>query len=229
MLTGYSKVLNITCNNASSNDTMVEELEDLLDGFGGKTNRTRCFEHVVNLVARTVTRQFDTPKAGNDATANVAKAELAELAKGIKLEDLVAIAEDESEKDENCEDWIDERDDMTSEELDELEESVRPVTHVLVKVSSAVIRVSQSLTITHAQLRKLAFAVANSTTILLPMWFGLLDALKMSARKIPRDVTTRWNSTYNMLLFALEYREAIDKMSGDKTNNLREYELSEEE
>jgi hypothetical protein len=32
-----------------------------------------------------------------------------------------------------------------------------------------------------------------------------------------------------MLLFALEYREAIDKMSGDKTNNLRKYELSEEE
>jgi hypothetical protein len=58
---------------------------------------------------------------------------------------------------------------------------------------------------------------------------SVLDALKMSARKIPQDVTTRWNSTYDMLLFALEYREAMDKMSGDKMNNLRKYELSEEE
>jgi len=148
-------MLNITCDNASSNDTMMDELEDRLDGFGGKTNRTRCFAHVVNLVAVTITRQFDAPKAGKNATANDAKAELAELAKGIELEDLIAIGQDESEEDENCEDWIDEREDMTSDELDELEESVRPVTRVLVKVRSAVFRVSWLLTITpHAPAAK---------------------------------------------------------------------------
>src|SRR5438552_3186892 len=111
---------------------MIDKLEDRLDVFGGKTNRTRCFEHVVNLVAVMVTRQFDAPKAGKNATANDAKAELAELAKGIELKDLIAIAQDESEEEENCEDWIDEQEDMTSEELDELEESVCPVTRVLV-------------------------------------------------------------------------------------------------
>ena len=42
---------------------------------------------------------------------------------------------------------------------------------------------------------------------------------------MPRDVATRWNSTYNMLVFALEYREAIDKISGDR--DMRKYELSE--
>lgn len=95
----------------------------------------------------TVTWQFDAPKAGKDTTANDPKAELAELAKGIELEDLIAIAQDESEEEENCEDWIDEREDMTSEELNELEESVCPVTRVLVKVSSTALRVSRSLTI----------------------------------------------------------------------------------
>lgn len=161
---------------------------------------------------------------------NDARVELAELAKGIELEDLVAIAQDKSEENEKCVDWIDKWEDMTREERDELEESVHLVTHVLVKVRSAVFRISQSLTgTTMPQLRKLAFAVVNSMTILLPMWFSLLNALKMGSRKMPQDVTMRWKSTYDMLLFALEYREAIDKMSGDKTNNLRKYELSEEE
>lgn len=44
---------------------------------------------------------------------------------------------------------------------------------------------------------------------------------------MPRDVTTRWNSTYDMLVFALEYRSAIDEISGDR--EMRKYELEEEE
>jgi len=44
---------------------------------------------------------------------------------------------------------------------------------------------------------------------------------------MPRDVTTHWNSTYDMLVFALEYRKAIDEISGDK--EMRKYELDEEE
>ncbi len=44
---------------------------------------------------------------------------------------------------------------------------------------------------------------------------------------MPRDVSTRWNSTYEMLVFALEYRKAIDKISGGR--EMRKYELEEEE
>jgi hypothetical protein len=44
---------------------------------------------------------------------------------------------------------------------------------------------------------------------------------------MPRDVTTRWNSTYDMLKFALEYRKAIDILTADRQNDLRNYELSE--
>ncbi len=46
---------------------------------------------------------------------------------------------------------------------------------------------------------------------------------------MPRDVQTRWNSTYDMLVFAIAYRTAIDKLTGDKSAGLRKYELSEEE
>jgi hypothetical protein len=46
---------------------------------------------------------------------------------------------------------------------------------------------------------------------------------------MPRDVTTRWNSTYDMLDFALAYREALDSITGDKDMKLRKYEMDEEE
>ncbi len=46
---------------------------------------------------------------------------------------------------------------------------------------------------------------------------------------MPRDVRTRWNSTFDMLNFAIEYREALDAMTGDRDMKLRQYELSEED
>jgi hypothetical protein len=46
---------------------------------------------------------------------------------------------------------------------------------------------------------------------------------------MPRDVRTRWNSTFDMLNFAVEYREALDAMTGDRDMKLRQYELSEED
>jgi hypothetical protein len=44
---------------------------------------------------------------------------------------------------------------------------------------------------------------------------------------MPRDVATRWNSTYEMLAFALQYRQAIDEITVDR--DMRKYELLEEE
>jgi len=44
---------------------------------------------------------------------------------------------------------------------------------------------------------------------------------------MPHDVSTHWNSTYGMLVFALEYHEAIDGITGDR--EMRKYELWEEE
>ncbi|KAG1722531.1 hypothetical protein EDD22DRAFT_760423, partial [Suillus occidentalis] len=66
-------ILSITCDNASNNDTMVNELSDLLEDFPGETNRTRCFLHIVNLVAKTLIRQFDVPKAKVDTIMDEAE------------------------------------------------------------------------------------------------------------------------------------------------------------
>jgi hypothetical protein len=43
---------------------------------------------------------------------------------------------------------------------------------------------------------------------------------------MPRDVSTRWNVTYDMLLFALDFRPAIDSMTALCDFDLQRYELS---
>jgi len=34
---------------------------------------------------------------------------------------------------------------------------------------------------------------------------------------MPRDVSTHWHSTYDMLEFAIPYRDAIDSVTGNRT------------
>ena len=46
---------------------------------------------------------------------------------------------------------------------------------------------------------------------------------------MPCDVSTRWNPTYDMLEFAVEYQEAIDSITGNQRMKLKQYELSEED
>ena len=87
------------------------------------------------------------------------------------------------------------------------------------------------------QLRKLAYAIKNSTTIILPRWNEIIEqsALtpgskkKLSVRKMPRDVSTRWNSTYDMVKFACTYRDPINKITDDRSMKLRDYELKDHE
>ncbi|TDL17969.1 hypothetical protein BD410DRAFT_698447, partial [Rickenella mellea] len=59
-------MLSITCDNASPNDTMTTELTDLINSFPGDANRTCCFAHILNLVAKSIIRQFDVPKKHAD-------------------------------------------------------------------------------------------------------------------------------------------------------------------
>ncbi|KAG6824373.1 hypothetical protein H0H92_007073, partial [Tricholoma furcatifolium] len=79
------------------------------------------------------------------------------------------------------------------------------------------------------KLRRLSFAIKNSSTLLLPEWFKILERMNLSAQMLPRDVKTHWNSTYDMLKAALQYRTAVDELTGNRKHDLRKYELEEEE
>ena len=78
------------------------------------------------------------------------------------------------------------------------------------------------------QLRQLSFAIIHSTTIALLAWRQICKTHNLKPRLLPRDVVTRWNSTHDMMVFALEYRNAIDSVTADKSLKLRKYELDNE-
>jgi hypothetical protein len=132
-------MLSITCDNASNNDTMIDELGDLVDSFAGATNRTRCFAHIINLIAKTIIRQFDIPEAKDDQLVDAARAELLALATDMVAEDLLTQSshgyrDDEEEDDDDVEGWVNEQSNLSASDLKELEEDVQPIRKTLAKV-----------------------------------------------------------------------------------------------
>jgi hypothetical protein len=129
----FDKILSITCDNATNNDTMIAELAGILEEFPGANNQTRCFLHVLNLVVKSIIRQFDLPKEQADSILDEANDELHNLARNIENEEL--ILQQDGSTDDSVEGWVDEREEMTAEEREKLDESVRPLHLMLTKVT----------------------------------------------------------------------------------------------
>ncbi len=110
---------------------MIDHLATLLDNYPGSANWTRCFTHILNLVAKCIMKQFDAPKknkTGGDAS---------EIDDDV-ADDLAATFDelDEELEDEDGDDWeYNMRADMVNEDVEKLEENVKLVRHVLSKVS----------------------------------------------------------------------------------------------
>ena len=66
---------------------MIEELADLLRDFPGETNQTRCFTHILNLIAKSIIKQFDILKAHADEVLYDTAKELAALAVDLDIEE----------------------------------------------------------------------------------------------------------------------------------------------
>lgn len=119
---------------------MIDELENLLTEFSGAASRTRCFAHIVNLVAKTVIRQFDMPNAMDKTLANKVLIKLRSLADGIEAEEQITRAseskedDDDNDNDDNVEGWVDEREEMEQCDLESLEVDLQPARKVLMKV-----------------------------------------------------------------------------------------------
>ncbi|KIM54106.1 hypothetical protein SCLCIDRAFT_61116, partial [Scleroderma citrinum Foug A] len=125
--------------------------------------------------------------------------ELAELAKEFAEEEaayLEKIAsnvnDEETDEDDNDNGLVDKTSNLTDAQWIELDRSLRPVKLALVKLC------------------KLAFRIIHSTTIVLPAWKEILRDLHLVFSCMPRGVMTRWNSTFDLLEYALKHRKAID-------------------
>jgi hypothetical protein len=210
---------------------MVNELEDLLPDYA-PSNRVRCFTHVLNLIAKSLLKQFDVvKKSKNDDGLNEEDHELLTLAENLEEEELTTADElidnGEESNEDGMEDWVDEVGTLTAAERELLEESIRPVKMVLVKVGYKMFYSPDTEPV--LQVRKLAYKIVHSSTILLPAWKACLQKLKLPERIMSRDVTTRWNSTYDMLHFLVTYRNAVEQFTSDRQNDLRQYELNKAE
>ncbi|KAJ7140229.1 hypothetical protein C8R43DRAFT_892792, partial [Mycena crocata] len=79
------------------------------------------------------------------------------------------------------------------------------------------------------QLRKIVMKIPKSPTVILPLWRDTCLDMNLKPVLIPRDVSTRWNSTHDMLKIALQYREVVDVIVDHKKAGLRKFELEDEE
>lgn len=119
---------------------MVNELSRLTPTFAGPASQTRCFLHIVNLIAKSLLRQFDaTTKSSNGIATDSAGDELEEeelTENELEGRDVENFAEDEDENQagDNDEGWVDESRDLTARDLEELQRTTRPVRAALLKV-----------------------------------------------------------------------------------------------
>ncbi|KAF5356700.1 hypothetical protein D9758_013728 [Tetrapyrgos nigripes] len=101
---------------------------------------------------------------------------------------------------------------MSPAEKEELRQQIVPVQQVVVKF------------------QKTSYKIINSPTGLLPEWRHILHEEKQPQTVIPRDVTTRWNSSCDMIEYCIEkkkYYRAIT--SEDLENGLQQYALTKRE
>lgn len=111
---------------------MIDHLAKIVPGFPGPANQTRCFAHILNLVAKCIMKQFDGGgrKRGEDDDEDVAMAWAEEREDGNESEEEGGRYRNEK----NDEMPFDGREGMTVSEVNELDEKVRPVRRVLAKV-----------------------------------------------------------------------------------------------
>ncbi|KIK95452.1 hypothetical protein PAXRUDRAFT_42709, partial [Paxillus rubicundulus Ve08.2h10] len=110
-------------------------------------------------------------------------------------EDLVTVLEQDltdDEKNGDIDGLVDEIELLSDRECQELLKSIRPIKLALVKI------------------RKLAFKLIHLTTKLLPAWQKILQEMRLKVTNMPHDVSTWWNSTFDMLEYGLNHREAVD-------------------
>src|ERR1700683_1787135 len=102
---------------------MVTELAKLLHDFPGEANHTCCFAHIVNLIAKSLIRQFDVPKKQADKELSTGEKELQELAQDLELDEVqTRLEETEQANDDKADDlegWVDEVDQLSEEEQEQ--------------------------------------------------------------------------------------------------------------
>ncbi|KAJ3777640.1 hypothetical protein FB446DRAFT_633659, partial [Lentinula raphanica] len=77
--------------------------------------------------------------------------------------------------------------------------------------------------------RKASFKIIHSSTDLLPKWREHMQDTPFKGRMLPRDVATRWNSTYDMLAAFLEMKDPVSAFLDRSSHGLTDFLLNDDE
>jgi len=101
---------------------MIQELAYRVLTFTGTASQTHCFLHIVNLVAKSLIRQFDVKKRDTDMALNV-HVETGAYEEEDKDENIAADEDEDEEVAEldNPDGWIDELKHLSEEKREALE------------------------------------------------------------------------------------------------------------
>lgn len=103
------QILAITCDNTSSNDMMMLELEDKVEMFDRQAAHGRCFLHIGNLVGKTMVKAFDLSKKSAEGN-ELEDDELEALTEGLEAKNWQMIAENDGDffDGDDTDGWVDE-------------------------------------------------------------------------------------------------------------------------
>ncbi|KAF8978260.1 hypothetical protein BDQ17DRAFT_1265814 [Cyathus striatus] len=156
----------------------------MLNSFSS-VNHIHCFLHINNLVAQIFICQFDAPKLRKSSSGDITFMckedkvlyELTQDDDSSVENTSTSMGQDEptttTDGEDNLDGWVDEVAALLQAECTVIEEKLRPVRLILVKVC------------------KLAYKMVYSTTKLLLAWTACLEELGLPVRIIPHDVCTR--------------------------------------
>ena len=242
------QVLGFTADNASNNNTLADELADLLNGFQGSLTCVHCFAHILNLVVKVWIRYlvlWCAPDSStqailsqfsqkNKATADLTE-DAADEAAFKDLDDTVNEEEDNEAAEADIEDTdvlepsVEASDNAVIDEvIAELEEDsaeMPPLTRAEINLGHfAITKVYCNLytkvleTHPYYQLRNLAKRIFNSPTIRADLEIACTKSNTKPALMIC-DVATWWNSTSELLERALHLRKALTVLVGLEQHN----------
>jgi hypothetical protein len=151
-----NKILSLTADNVSANDTQTTEFAAQDNSFQEEV-RVQCFNHTMQLSAKTLLRPFH-PKlrtSNEDAATDVGE-EVEEVEVEDDEEEEAEEGDEENDNgDEDVDDGVDEFEQLDADKREDLIDETLPVRDVVYKI------------------RHLGFAIIRSNTILLPAWYRI--------------------------------------------------------
>lgn len=117
---------------------MVAHLAEVLDGFPGTANQTRCFAHTLSITAKADLKQFDIPKGKLNDNLDATAQAFADLTRDLDIEEQSAWGSQEMADDDKdvqpLDIWVDFHDGLMQDEVEELDTSIQPMRSMLSKV-----------------------------------------------------------------------------------------------